>query len=113
MTISEHNSFVVLAVEEIANGMGVALPPDNFEKVDLLKDLELARFSLLNKTKVVVPDIEVVQNESLEESVGNVPLHEWLEDDSENEKFTLVQSKKKKKKTSEGPVGTSNMRDSY
>jgi hypothetical protein len=30
--------------------------------------------------------------------VASIPLLEWIDDDSENETFTLVQSKKKKKK---------------
>jgi hypothetical protein len=64
----------------------------------LLKDLELARLSLHDKQKVPIPEIEVPENASIVDNVGNVSLLEWLDEDSENEKITLVQSKKKKKK---------------
>jgi hypothetical protein len=30
---------------------------------------------------------------------GDIPLLKWVEEDSESEQFTLVQSRKKKKKT--------------
>jgi hypothetical protein len=47
---------------------------------------------------------------------ADVPLLEWLEKDSDDEQFTLVQSKKKKKKSSqlllENSVRTAPMRRS-
>jgi hypothetical protein len=40
----------------------------------------------------------VTDSVTIEAELDSVPLLEWLDDDSENEKFTIVQSRKKKKK---------------
>jgi hypothetical protein len=79
-------------------GGGVLIPPKNFDKADFLKDLEVARHTLQVKQKLPIPNVDEVDIINKDSNEGNVPLLEWLDDDSKNESFTLVQSKKKKKK---------------
>jgi hypothetical protein len=62
-----------------------------------MKDLELIR-KALDSSKLVEPptnDETEVENNMKSVEVGN--LLEWIEEDSESESFTLVQSRKKKK----------------
>jgi hypothetical protein len=82
----------------LEGGGGVLIPPKNFDKADFLKDLEVARHTLQVKQKLPIPNVDEVDIINKDSNEGNVPLLEWLDDDSKNESFTLVQSKKKKKK---------------
>jgi hypothetical protein len=77
--------------------MGIIVQPSDFDKVDLLRDIEIARNALKNPKLIVE---EVVEESQLLENIGEagaVHLLEWLDEDSEDEQFTLVQSRKKKK----------------
>jgi hypothetical protein len=100
---SYHNSFSVLDNDKIvslAAGMGVVIPSDNFDTIDIMKDLEKAR-QALNKIKNI-PCVE--ESKDLcpmdEIQLNDIPLLDWYENDSEAKHFTLVQSRKKKKRKS-------------
>jgi hypothetical protein len=81
--------------------MGVVVQKENFDTIDIMKDLEIARVTL-NKNKIVpcpdnceeVKPVDEIQQEE-------VPLLEWIKNGSEAEHFTLVQSKKKRNKKSQ------------
>jgi hypothetical protein len=91
--LSDQNSFAVLDNDDImslASGMGVINSPDQLDKVDILKDIEIARHALENVSQKKVPDIEVVSEQPILNNPREDPLLEWLEDDPENEQFTLV-----------------------
>jgi hypothetical protein len=99
--LSNQNSFAILDVDNIGRidgHMGVVIPDFEFDKIELLKDVEIARHALYKKQSRPLPDVEEVAQSPKEIGNEEVPLLEWLDDDSENEKCTLVQSKKKKKK---------------
>jgi hypothetical protein len=77
--------------------MGIIIDSGQFEVVNIMKDLEIARHSL-DKVKLheiknpndgIVPDNEVKEDHIL--------TLEWLQEDEEAEEFTLVESRKKKK----------------
>jgi hypothetical protein len=117
--LSNQNSFVVLGNSDIANiasGMGVVITSDHFDKVELLKDIELARHALQNikVVDVLMKEMECAKSEEVQHE--EVPLLEWLDDDEENEQYTLAQSRKKKKKVLrthlELPVGEAPVRRS-
>jgi hypothetical protein len=76
--------------------MGVCIFDDQFDSVNMMKDIEIARH-VVDKTKekncAIVDELE---DECCNEKIG-VPLLEWIEEDAESESFTLVQSRKKKK----------------
>jgi hypothetical protein len=38
--------------------MGVVIPPNKFDKVDLLRDIEIARHALSNKQNLPISNIE-------------------------------------------------------
>jgi hypothetical protein len=67
----------------------------NFDSIDIMKDLEAPRHSLksINESKINNPNGQIVQE--TDEKEYEVALLEWLDDDSEAEQFTLVQSKKR------------------
>jgi hypothetical protein len=96
--------------------MGVVITSDHFDKVELLKDIELARHALQNikVVDVLMKEMECAKSEEVQHE--EVPLLEWLDDDEENEQYTLVQSRKKKKKVLrthlELPVGEAPVRRS-
>jgi hypothetical protein len=99
--LSSQNSFAILDVDNIGRidgHMVVVIPDFEFDKIELLKDVEIARHALYKKQSRPLPDVEEVAQSPKEIGNEEVPLLEWLDDDSENEKCTLVQSKKKKKK---------------
>jgi hypothetical protein len=99
--LSDQNSFAALGnsdIVDLASGMGVVITCDHFNKVQLLKDIELAQHALQNVKFVDAPVKEMECEESEEVQPDDVPLLEWLDDDEENEQYTLVQSRKKKKK---------------
>lgn len=96
--LNNHNSFAILNnpdIAQIALDMGVNISVDEFDCVDLMKDLEIARHALDNKsscqsnTDNVVSDVDHAKMDR-----GNLLL-EWVNEDSEEENFTLVQSKTK------------------
>lgn len=66
------------------------------DKIYITKDLELARHNLGNKTKKVIPQ-EVDDLDADFPGDNNIPLLEWVNEDSEEEKFILPQSRKKKR----------------
>jgi hypothetical protein len=74
------------------------IPIDKFDSIDILKDIEVARHALEKKKKIDVP-IQEIENEipTEDNNISDIPLLEWLDDDSEDEKFILVQSKKRSK----------------
>jgi hypothetical protein len=63
-----------------------------------LKDIELARHALQNikAVDVLMKEMECTKSEEVQHE--EVPLLEWLDDDEENEQYTLVQSRKKRKR---------------
>jgi hypothetical protein len=86
------NSFAMLDNDLIVNlaaDMGIAISVNDFDTVELMKDLELAR-SALDKTRKLETQTNLPNSE--------IPLLEWIDEDSETEHFTLVMSKKKKRK---------------
>jgi hypothetical protein len=98
--LSSLNSFSILNNAEILNlagNMGIIIEREQFETVEIMKDLELARHSLdkvkmceiKNPNEGVIPISEIQGSEIL--------ALEWLEEDEEADDFTLVESKKKKK----------------
>jgi hypothetical protein len=63
-----------------------------------MKDIEVARHAIDKVKEILVPD----SNEVVAEPVAildEIPLLQWLDDDSESEHFTLVQSRKKKRQS--------------
>jgi hypothetical protein len=78
--------------------VGVIIPSDKFDSIDILKDIEVARHAL-DKKKIVAPiqDVECEIPRKISNN-SDIPLLEWLDEDCEEEKFALVQSTKKKKK---------------
>jgi hypothetical protein len=93
------NSFAVLSNNELVSRsrkMGVKVGEADLEKFDILKDLEKARANL--KEKVNSKD-----NEDMGKTEENLPLEEmkyleWKSEDSGEENFHLVTSRRKKKK---------------
>jgi hypothetical protein len=105
--LSSKNSFVVLDNELIASialDMGISIPDDQFDSIDMMKDIELARHAIDVAKKKVCSVDEEVEEECCNETIG-VPLLEWIEEDFESESFTLVQSRKKKEKIGEVKTG--------
>ncbi|TVU30204.1 hypothetical protein EJB05_21814, partial [Eragrostis curvula] len=102
--LNDDNSFSVLSnsdISLIANNMGITVNPVDFETVDIMKDLEIARHTILNKkednAKIDKVDDDVVIQE-MQSSHSSMPLLlEWEKEDSEEEQFTLVKSRKKGK----------------
>jgi hypothetical protein len=105
-SLTSKNSFAVLdneVIAELANSMGVKASSFQFETFDLMKDIEVARHAINKVKKIPMPDPIEFVNES--ETIANkIPLLQWLDDDSESEQFTLVQSRKKKKRQSVVPL---------
>jgi hypothetical protein len=92
--LSSHNSFSVLDDDNIfARALEMDVDPSSFslEKINCMKDLEIARHSLIAKQ---VPDKAADEN-----SVLNQPLLLGFDDESEDDlDFTPVISKKTRKK---------------
>jgi hypothetical protein len=98
-SLIDQNSFAILGnniIVDLAHEMGVNVNGLQFDTVNLMKDLKIARHALDKEKCALQLDpsgpcvAEVVDK-------GVVPLLQWLDNDSEPESFTLVQSKKKKK----------------
>jgi hypothetical protein len=95
--LSSKNSFAVLDNEyitSIAFDMGVSISDEQYECVNLMKDIEAARYAVDKVKEKACPIVEEVENDCYQE-ISEIPLLEWIEEDSESEPFTLVQSRKK------------------
>ncbi|TVU50360.1 hypothetical protein EJB05_01730, partial [Eragrostis curvula] len=119
--LNSSNSFAVLdnsTIAELALNLGVCIN-NNFETVNIMKDLEVARHFLKDKLSSIVDSITLVNNEivPIEEPVtvsnevdlepvaaeasviveenNGLLLQDWEHEDSEKKQFTLVQSKKR------------------
>jgi hypothetical protein len=76
--------------------MGVKIPDGNFAVVDLVRDLEVARNSLVSKQRIVKPPSATLFIESNEGTTTPLSM-DWISsDDNEDTSFTLVESRKKK-----------------
>jgi hypothetical protein len=77
--------------------MGICIPHDQFDTVEVMKDLEIARHALdrVKKKEVVDPN-EFDEPNTI--PCDEIPMLEWLDEVSSEEHFILIQSKKKKKK---------------
>jgi hypothetical protein len=76
--------------------MGVFISEVNFDTIDIMKDLECARQALdKNKIKKCPKPCEEITLSDGDMVNDEVPLLEWVDNDSEAEQFT--RSKKKKK----------------
>jgi hypothetical protein len=92
------NSFAVLSNNELVSRsrkMGVNVGEVDLEKIDILKDLEKARANLKER-------INSKDKEDKEKNEENLPLEEmkyleWKSEDSGEENFHLVTSRRKKK----------------
>ena len=86
------NSFAILSNDEImkkSSLMGVGIPSDNFESIDLLKQLEEARKNLgkkLPSNNVYTVDHDSGQSSSL--------YLTWYDKNDADHDFVLVQSRK-------------------
>jgi hypothetical protein len=91
MEVPTNNSFSVLSndtISVLAADMGVKISLDNFDTVDIMKDLEMARLALdkAKCVKCVKPPVPVIEECHIDEvEVNEGPLLEWLDDDSEAE----------------------------
>jgi hypothetical protein len=105
-----NNSFAVLSDNQIvakASLMGVRIPDGNFDTVNLVRDLELARNSLVSKHKTVKPPSSVLFIESNEGTTTPLSM-DWISsNDTEDSSFTLVESRKKKNMRRKSVVSTS------
>jgi hypothetical protein len=99
--LTTSNPFVVLDnanIARLAGDMGIDCSSLNFYSIDLIKDLEIARHAL-EKPKNSVNEGKSEEEDSTLVPISSIPPLEWIEEDSEEERFTLVQSRKKKKGT--------------
>jgi hypothetical protein len=67
-----------------------------FDTVEIMKDLEIARYALDKSKESPIPNPNSMVHVDEMIPKEDVPLLEWLENDSEYEQFTVVQPKKKK-----------------
>jgi hypothetical protein len=78
--------------------MGIVIPKENFDIINIMRDLENAR-KALNKVKnapyQVISD-ELPPVDEIQEI--QIPMLEWYENDSEAKHLTMVQSRKEKRK---------------
>ncbi|TVU05367.1 hypothetical protein EJB05_48526, partial [Eragrostis curvula] len=101
--LNDHNSFSVLSNPEIsliASNMGIVVNLDQFDTIDLMKDLEVARHAIKNKkdNEANPENVEVIEMQADSGPNSGMPLLlEWENEDSEEESFTLVTSRKKKR----------------
>lgn len=77
--------------------MGVVISDYEFDKVDMMKDLELARHKLDDKNSKLANNLLIEEKNIRDSEPDQVPLLEWINEDSEEENFILVQSRKRKK----------------
>jgi hypothetical protein len=67
-----------------------------FDTIEIMKDLEIARYALDKSKESPIPNPNSMVHVDEMIPKEDVPLLEWLENDSEYEQFTVVQPKKKK-----------------
>jgi hypothetical protein len=106
----EHSSFTILDndnIAKLASDMGVEINDMHFDFVNVMRVLEVARYALDKMKERVHPELNMELQEEDSKIVDDIPLLEWLDDDSEAESFTLVQSKKKEEETGSFETGTS------
>jgi hypothetical protein len=97
--LNYHNSFAVLSNDNIAClacDVGVDISSMFFDTVEIMKDLEIVRHALDKSKRVPILDPNSLVHVDEVAPKDDIPLLEWLENDSESEQFTVVQSKKKK-----------------
>uniref|UniRef100_A0ACD5Z200 Uncharacterized protein n=1 Tax=Avena sativa TaxID=4498 RepID=A0ACD5Z200_AVESA len=90
------NAFDVLSDQQImlrASLMGVDIPDDNFDSIDLIRELEISKNCLVDKQN------SKLDNLLIEDVNGaKTPLDlEWMSQDEEGGDFTIVDSKKSRK----------------
>jgi hypothetical protein len=93
--------FFVLDNDEIASlaaGMGIVIPKENFDIINIMRDLENARKALNKVENAPYQDISDELSPVDEIREIEIPMLEWYENDSEAEHFTMVQSRKEKGK---------------
>lgn len=97
--LSFENFFALLDNSDIAliaSNMGIIIPDCDFDKVEIMKDLEVARHNFEDKQNNVKNDKEEGQP-VIGSDADQIPVLDWINEDSEEENFILVQSKKKKR----------------
>jgi hypothetical protein len=87
MSSLTNNSFSALdneVIADLARDMGVNILEENFDVIDMMKDLECARHAMEKvKNKKIPISSEEIPPEN-EKEVSEIPLLEWLEADSES-----------------------------
>jgi hypothetical protein len=77
-----------------ASFMGVDIPLDNFEKIDLIKELEKSRNNLASKNESHADDLFVVHHDNGRKT--HLALT-WFENDEIDDSFSVVRLRKSKK----------------
>lgn len=99
------------SLHDLSKKMRVKVDNESSNPFDLLKEIETVRNNLYAKQQQNKSNVEIVEiQDNREESAATVPQLEWLsEESSDLEDFTLVMSRKRKKKRggkiSESPQG--------
>jgi hypothetical protein len=99
--LSNKNSFALLdndIITNLAGEMGVVISDKDFDIVDLMKDLEVARHVLERRKEVDIKSLDACDESSDNNEQSEIHLLEWVDEDSESKNFTLVLSRKNKKK---------------
>jgi hypothetical protein len=99
--LSNKNSFALLdndLIVDLAGEMGVVISHSDFDILNLMKDLELARHALEKRKEVEIKSLDVYGETPENIDQTEISLLEWVDEDSEAENNTLVLSKKNKKK---------------
>jgi hypothetical protein len=92
------NSFEVLCNLEImsrASLMGIDVPSNNFESIEMIKELEKARNNLSQKNDTIPASSFVVHHDHSRETPLSLT---WLSPDELDDSFTVVSSQKSRKK---------------
>jgi hypothetical protein len=103
-SLPSFNSFDVLSNNEImerAALMGIDIPSDNFEKIDVVRELEKARCNLSNKNDNISSSSFVVHHDHGRQTPLSLM---WLDSDEIDEPFTVVSSRKSRRKASRKPI---------
>jgi hypothetical protein len=82
---------------ERAAFMGIDIPSDNFEKIDVVRELEKARCNLSNKNDNISSSSFVVHHDHGRQTPLSLM---WLDSDEIDEPFTVVSSRKYRRKAS-------------
>jgi hypothetical protein len=98
------NSFGVLSNNEImvrSSLMVIDMPSNNFERIDVLKELEVARNNMAQKNEKLHDSSFVLHHDHSKQT----PLClTWLDDEEIDESFTVVSSRKSRKNSSKKVV---------